>query len=224
MSPTSGYNYVPTRNEIIARAFRIVGRQGEGEPLTAEQLAIGVQALQDMIKSWQNEMVFLWTLVEDSISTVAGTKSYDVSAKNLIGIDKAWYRSNNTDQPIELISYFDYEQLANKSDRSTPISLAYDEQVNGSIWIYPAPADVYTVYFLKVMLMADGETAGSALNFHARWSEALVYGLADRLGDESALPISERQYNHGLAIEKFEKARKGNRARQSQNFVKGAYR
>jgi hypothetical protein len=53
---------MPTRLEVIERAFRIIGVRAEDEGLTADQLANGGDVLDSLFAELGNEATITWTL------------------------------------------------------------------------------------------------------------------------------------------------------------------
>lgn len=53
---------MPTRLEVIERAFRIIGVKAEDEGLTADQLANGGDVLDSLFAELGNEATISWTL------------------------------------------------------------------------------------------------------------------------------------------------------------------
>lgn len=58
----SDYDFNTTRNEIIERAYRIIGKLDPGDTLPGDMMVQAVIALNSLVKSWQSKHVFLWTL------------------------------------------------------------------------------------------------------------------------------------------------------------------
>jgi hypothetical protein len=105
---TSGStDWTRTRDEIIERALRIIGKLGSGQRASAAMTSEGSEALNAMVKSWQSENVFLWTT--EWISTTMATASSEVT-----GTDSAVYTcirdhtSGNTNKPITGADYETY--------------------------------------------------------------------------------------------------------------------
>ena len=73
------YDFALTRNEIIEMAHRKVGALSLGQGLSAEQIDSGVKQLDGMVKSWQNEHVFLWTQRIETVDLVGSDPDYALS-------------------------------------------------------------------------------------------------------------------------------------------------
>jgi len=140
------FDYISTRNQIIERAFRIVGALDLGNPLTAEQLAQGVQALQELTKAWQNEHLFLWTYNALSFSTVAAQVSYSGTlSTELIGIDKAWVVDGDSDLEVQVVPWSRYNEIRDKTLPGRPTIIAMQPGVTPTAYLWPVPDAIYTI-------------------------------------------------------------------------------
>lgn len=215
------YDWNLTRNEIIQRSHRIIGAYNSG--VTADQLSFADTALNSMVKAWQSDHIFLWTLAESTVSLTATNASYSLSSANIIGIDKAWLRINSTEYPLRQVSYREYEEIPQKTDAGQPLAYCVNNAISQTLYVYPTPEASYTFYYLGVKKLADFDAAGDNADFPQRWIDAISYGLAAQLADEYGLPISERQWITAKANEIKEAARRGERENKEEEFVEGAY-
>lgn len=226
---STDFDYISTRNEIIERALRIVGALELGEPMSAEQVAQGSQALNEMVKAWETERVFLWTLKNLSFSTVAGTASYagsalDTSNSSIIGIDAAYYYNGSTEEDLEVISWVEYQKIIDKAVQDIPRLVAVLPNANTiTAYFWPTPAAIYTIKLSAVCRLKDFDSSSSTGDFPSRFTRALVYGLAYDLSDEYSLPVGEKDRIGVKANEALRKAKSSDLDREDDNCVKGAY-
>jgi hypothetical protein len=98
---TTDFDWSSTRNDIMQRAFRIIGVLPLGDSLSGEQQLQAVQALNDMVKAWQTRHVFLWKVQQLTLSLTTGNATYALPTDpSVIGIEKAWLRISNIDTPV----------------------------------------------------------------------------------------------------------------------------
>jgi len=222
---TTDYDFQSTRNQVIERAHRLVlGPQTTA--LSAEEMAYGVLALNEMIKSWQSGHVFLWKLQKLSFSTAATDKDYTLSTDPAVAwVDKAWLVHGTNDvYELEQISYRQYLDIEDPDSTGDPTHFAIDNQLGTPVmYVWPTPTQVKTINYLGVVLLKDAETASDNLDFPVRWSNALTYGLAAHLADEYLLPIRERQHLERKALDFFSQAKRGNNERSSNEHIEGAF-
>lgn len=218
------YDFIQTRDQIIKRALRIVGVLADGDTPTTDQVNNAADALNAMVKRWQNEHVFLWTLTDYQPTIVAGTPNYSLSAQNFNGIHKVFRRdSSGYDFQLEIIKYSEYLEIVTKSLQGYPEKVAFDGKLSSSIYLYPNPSQVFDIHVVGIKLLADFDAAGDSPDAGSNWIDALVYGLADSLADEYILPSTERQYIHAKA-ETFKQSAKGSDVESfDSEFSSGAY-
>lgn len=228
---TTDFDFQSSRDKILQRAFRICGNLALGEPMTAEKLDQGNQILNDMVKSWQAHHVFLWSEYTTTLTLVASTQNYALATDPLVfNIDKAFYRLNSNDTPIEVTSYRKFQDIPNKSETgSQPLVIAmyYDRSTNtnkAAVWPVPnADAAAGTILYTGLCRLKDFDSATATGDFSPAWTNALVYGVADDLADELGLRPSERQIISGKAAKYFALARRGDKAIDDSDFVCGTY-
>lgn len=223
---TTDYNYNATRNQLIERAFRIVGALTLGQTMSAEEVAQGNQALNDLIKDWQNKGVQLWALHLDSIPMVASTSSYALDLDPPVyDITRAYIREGTTDIEVPRMSWQNYQGIYDKSLTGKPTSFAIDTAIVPTLYPYPVPdaSSTYTFYYLGTRKLADLETASGNAEFPARFTRALAYGLADDLADEYKLSISEREKLTQKAERLFSIAKRSQSDFEENEFIKGSY-
>jgi len=223
------FDYLATRNEVIQRAFRIVGALEPGEVLSANMLAQGVDALQQLVKSWSNKHLFLWSFDKSSFATVSTQLLYtitDLSGEDdaIIGLDEAWVVDSTQDLPLEVISYSRYQDIPDKASTGRPLAIAYKPTPNPSFYLWPVPDAVYTIKTLSIYPLKDFDDASGSGDLPAEFQKALTYGLAEDLFDEYPGPMNERTYIAGKAQELFRQAKNADMPVETNDIVEGFYR
>ena len=222
---TSEYDFNVTRNEIIERAYRIIGKLSVGETLSGDMYSQAVIALNSMIKSWQSKHVFLWTIKEFTQTLTAGQASYSLATSDpsVYAIDRAYLKINNTDSACEVASYRQYVDIPNKNAPGDPSVVALDGQINPTLYVWPIPTQTRTLYYTGIVKLKDFDSAAGNADFPVRYIEAITFGLAHKLSYEYGLPIQqsrelERQYQA-----EFGEAKSGERERAEYEFCSGAH-
>jgi hypothetical protein len=221
------YDFNSTRNEVIERAFRIIGALSLGETLSADQILQGVTALNHVVKSWQSDHIFLWTLKALTISPlVGGTATYALSTDPaVIAVDKAFLRQSNKDLPLEVISWRDYQELPNKTDSGDPTCVTIDNLPAPTLYTWPVVSSVTgkSLYLLCITKLKDWDLAAGSGDFPVKFVDALTYSLAANLADEYGLPLGERNQLERKAASFYDIAKRGDRDRSDYEFVSGAF-
>lgn len=228
---TTDFDFQSSRDKILQRAFRICGDLALGDPMTAEKVEQGSQILNDMVKSWQADHVFLWSEYVGSITLVSGTQTYALSTDPLVfAVDKAFYRLNSSDTPIEVTSYRKFQDITSKSETgSQPVVIApYYDRTTGTtkVTLWPVPnttADDGTIVYHGLTRLKDFDNATSTGDFSPAWTNALVYGVADDLADEKGLKLGDKQIISQKAAKYYALAKRGDKAIDDSDFVCGTY-
>lgn len=221
---TTDYDFYSTRNDIIARAFRMIGVLSLGQTLDGDQINQGVNVLNDMVKSWQAKKVFLWTQKTLTFSTVATDSDYVLEDDPpVMWVDSAFITLNGDEYPLASLSKQQYESIPDKEDAGDPTHFYCDNEHSPTIYLWPTPNAVRTIRYIGIVRLQDAETASGTLDFPARWTNALTYGLAYELSNEYKLPLNERGYLRNEAENQFSIAKRSDRSRQTDDFIKGAY-
>lgn len=86
--------------------------------------------------------------------------------------------------PLTQLSKQDYFNIPNKNAIGTPNSFYYDPQLGtGRLYLWPAPEDPqWYLRYTYERTLEDFDAASDEPDFPQEWLDALVYGLAARLG------------------------------------------
>jgi hypothetical protein len=221
------YDFSLTRNEIIETAMRIVGALSPWDALTSDQYTQGVNALNSMIKSWQAEHIYLWTLKQISISLVSGTAAYSLGTDPpAVGLDKVHVVDTSTDElPVEIIPYRDYLDIPNKTDTdSLPVYVTFNHNdTTTPLIVWPVPNASRTLKVLAVTKLKDWDSASGDGGFPVRFQEAIIFNLAARLAPEYGLPLSERRELAAQGNYLLKQARTSDKEFNDHEHVRGAF-
>ncbi len=143
-----------------------------------------------------------------------------------VGITKAFYRSTqNNDLPIELIKLSEYMDKHDKTLKGDPINIALDEDISQPrVYMYPIPDDLTDVInILRIRPLYDYDAPGDTSDFPQRWVEAIIYGLAERLGHVYGLDINELQLLENRHRDAVRKAKRDDSETVTTNFIQSAF-
>lgn len=219
------YDFIQQRNSLIAQAMSKVGALSLGETLSAEQLQQGVLALNALVKSWQSEALFLFTLQLGDVTALA-TSSFSVPTDPAtIAIDKAWVvESDGTETPLEVISWREYLDIKDKATAGKPQKICVSPMPTPLAYVYPVPSDTAVdLNVLYITKLKDFETATEDGGFTSIFANALIYGLAELLSDDYSVPLAERDRLERKASEFLMKAKRYTRDRSDKEFMESAY-
>jgi len=213
--PTSGStNYKSSRKELITASLRTIGVLGQGLLPSDFQLSEANVALNYLIKELNvSHGMPIWKIKTcDPITMVAGQSAYtvglddgtDIQQDAPLKILNAWIRTTqNTDQPLNLISKSIYDQLSSKTAQGAPNQLFYNppggfqgSEMKGTINLFLTPdstaVSAYTLYFTGHYSFDNMQADSDFLDFPSYWHNAIRWALADQLAFEYGLGITER--------------------------------
>lgn len=200
MSTTYSVNAV----KIIDSALRVLGvlRSGDTSNSDSALQTDCLEALNLMIKNWQNFGIEMWSRKATTISNLSAYKSNytikssgaDVNIAVPERIIQAFVTPQaNLDVEVTPISMGDYWGLANKQATGMPNQVAYDFQnTQGVLYVWPVPTvNTYSLTIVYHKPYDDFTNITDAPDVPQRWFEALKWGLVLRLAPEFGRQVSQ---------------------------------
>lgn len=195
-SGVTAYTY--TRDQIINAALRKLTVLSEGVSANSTQLSTGAEALNLLVLQLQPLGLTLWSRKTTTVTMVAGTSSYTLSAPKPLRILQA-YRRNTADQTnvdVEILPDYDFNLLP-PSSTGVPTSVTYQPKVGqGILKVWPTPSSSMpagTTLYVVNQSEIEVFTAGSETpDFPQEWYLTLVYQLAVMLAPEYGIPREDR--------------------------------
>lgn len=188
MTVSNSTDFSSNASTIIIAARRLLGVQAEEEPLTANDLAVGLDMLTRMLKTWEADPdLGTWLYTEGSLTLVASTASYVFGAGGAfttIPFEIVDARINRTQDIVMIpLSRKDYYALPNKTTTGYPTQYFYDRQRdNGTLYVWPVPdVNAGTFKFTYRRRIMDTDAGADNLDIPPEWEEAVTNGLAKRL-------------------------------------------
>ncbi len=189
-----------TALQIIEGAARLLGVLRKGEALDADEAADGLVALNDLIASWSNDELIVYTRTRDTHTLSAGTGSYTIGSGATIDTAKplkiisAFIREDDLDYPVDIINDEDYEALLDKALLSAyPNALNYSNgHPTGTIRLYPVPSVANTLHLLSEKELTGFASLSTTVDLPAGWKRALRYNLALDIAPEydAQIPVT----------------------------------
>lgn len=231
MSATD-YDFLETRTDIISGAYRLCRVVSPDDTPSANQLIIGANLLNTIVKGLQADGIFLWQLVTFTVTVGNAVTTYNLStaatptSPTIVSLHKAFRRDTpNTDVPIEIMSFGKYNSIPMKSDAGDPVVVSLNGQRPPTLYIWPTPASgiTRTLFFVGVARLKDFDSANGSGDFPEAYQMSLRYFLANELGGEYGIPVTERQSFLLQGEYWMKKARQTNIEQNDYEFVRGAY-
>lgn len=186
MSTSGSTDYALVTNTIIDEAFDICGIGSEGEAISADMYARAKRSLNLLVKTWSTSE-HLWLRTERSVTLLASTASYALSPKPTRVIEvRRKVTASGIETPLLEWSRKEYTEMPNKAIDSIPTAFFYDPQLaSGTLYIWPRPstatAAAMTLQLTYLRRIEDFDGSADDPDLPQEWTEALAYGLADRL-------------------------------------------
>lgn len=202
MAVSGSTDFTLTTHDLIVEARKKIGLHESEEPLQADQLTMGKNTLNVMLKAWQVGGVSMSQYTEGEITLSENDYSLDFGsggAFETVPFDMIDVRitRNGSDLPMMELSREEYYAIPRKTQTGYPTQWYYDRQRNGgTLKIWPAAdATAGVLKFTYVRKISDMDSNEDDLDLPQEWYEAVVYGLADRLAEEYGLintPLGNR--------------------------------
>lgn len=190
MSTSGVTTFNLTNDELVKAALRKLAVLGDGQDPSAFQLANGKQALNVMLKTFQTKGMPLWAIAEYDVPMTA-TRVYPLTIPAPLKVIQALRidADGNTTE-LDQKGHMDYNRLPGTGE-GTPTSFWYEP--NGILHIWPTPSDTtQTVRIVYQRQVYDMVSSMDNVDFPTYWLEAVIYGLAHRLGPEFGIPLQDR--------------------------------
>jgi hypothetical protein len=96
----------------------------------------------------------------------------------------------DSDTPIIVFSHEEYQQTPNKTGVGRPNELYYHPRIpDGSVYVWQAPSSsIWRVRMTCLLPLEDFDTSANTADMPQEWLDALVWGLARRLGTSYGTP------------------------------------
>lgn len=177
-----------TALDIIERAYSLLGYKAAGEPLSADDAAYGLSALNSMIDSWNTQRLYIVTVdevvanVSGQTATVGPGMTFN-TARPIEIEDGAFSRINGIDYSIEWVDRVTYERIALKTVTSSfPQYAYYDQELpTGKVYFYPVPAGSIEVHLPMQVQLTSFASLTTDLTMAPGYGRALAYSLAEEL-------------------------------------------
>lgn len=183
-------------NELIEKAFHILGKASEGEAMTPRMYSDGKSSLNLMLKTWEAQP-HLWIMTEGTLAMVANQAAYEFGVTNSkpMRVVSVRRRQNGIDTPMNEMARQEYFDQPNKTQSpSIPVSFYYDPQrTTGMLYLWPAPSAEtvvnFTINFTYWRRLLDVVNSNDPADVPQEWTEALAWNLASAL--ETEYPVND---------------------------------
>lgn len=221
---TTEYDFSLDRGSVIESALSKVGALPLGKTPTGNQTTQAAKVLNSLLKSWQAQHRFQYTLRFETVDLVAADADYNMSTDpKLIDVEAAYFRdSSGLDQELKRLSYSDYTRIKDKDEVGQPLRYAVKFGATNVLYVHPVPNATdaeQDIYLLGIAAIKDADASSDSPDLQEQLHKALVYALAADLADDYALPLREREYLEEKARDEFAALIKFDSDRSDDEFV-----
>lgn len=175
----------------------------EGDDPNSEQLAIGMNRLNDIINLWQTQGIKLFLLSDQSVTLVSGQRDYtffptgDVNIAKPLRAEQGYYLdSSSVLRPIYPLSWDEWLRLSTQTTQGSISQYFVDKQYNKlkvSFWLTPDSTAAGGTAHLMLRTQATLPTMlTDVLVFPPEWFIALRWAFADEVCTGQPQAIMDR--------------------------------
>lgn len=192
-----------TAGDIIDGSLRLLGVLAEGETPSAETSQDALDAMNQMIQSWNTERLSIFSTQDQVRSWPPGTISRTLGPTgDLVGNrpvlldDSTYFRdpASGISFGIKFINQQQYDGIAVKTVTSTYpqvmwINMSYPDI---EMYVYPVPTKVLEFHFISVEELTQPANLATDLTFPPGYLRAFRYNLACELAPEFGVEPSRQ--------------------------------
>lgn len=105
------------------------------------------------------------------------------------------WQTGDTEIPLYLLSYTDYNLLPEKLSTGTPVQIAYQPKIDtGDLAVWPVASSVGDVLLFRCQAEIDIFSNSYTQDFPPEWIRALGWALASELGSSIGVPLQRQGY------------------------------
>jgi hypothetical protein len=184
-----------TAGDIINGSLRLLGVLAEGEVPSAETSQDALNAMNQMIDSWNTErlavfstqdQVFTWPA--STISRTLGPSGNFVGNRPILLDDATYYidASTGVSYGIKMINQQQYDGIAVKTVTSTYPQVIFTNMSypNIEMFVYPVPTRALQWHFISVTELTQPATLATVLSFPPGYLRTFRYNLACEMAPE----------------------------------------
>lgn len=186
------------RTGILRNAYQKLGVVPAGQEPSSDYLAMGSDALNVVLKSWENKGVFLAKVERTTQTLTDGTAAYTTDSDTLDILTRTPYVTDLSavDTRVEIITRGRYMEITTKDDSGQPTLMMVEKTDRVRFTLYPVPDSNYaTITYPRTKLLTDMDAADNTTGLPSKYLKALILETAVELSTHftSAMMIEKRR-------------------------------
>lgn len=165
-----------------------------------------VRSMNLLFNEWANRGINLWTVEQISVPITQGMGIYLLPA-DTVDVVTVVLSTQGNDYRIERRDFDAYAAVVKKDQQSRP-SQYYVERLTAQprLTIWPVPDKPYDLKLWRLRRIQDAGVASNTLDTPFRFNEALIAGVALRIGeknpnlDQARLQLLQTRYNEAMML------------------------
>lgn len=188
-----------TAQTLVTRSMRLAGVIGKGETPDSDESTDGLTALNAMLDSWSIERLFVYYIVEETLTLVPSQATYTMGASGDLNTtrptrieDQCFTRyTGNLDLPLRLIDAVAYHGIVAKTIESNVPMYLFADMQNPLVRLnfYPMPNAAYGAHIFSWKQLQQFSALTTTLALPPGHERAIAYSLAEEFGVEFGVQI-----------------------------------
>lgn len=208
-----------TASRIIRYGYMDSGIIGKQQDPTSEQMAEGMNRLNDIINLYQTQGLKLWLISDTAVTLTAGKATYNFSptgdvvmTKPMKVINGYWVDTDGNRTSLNVMSWEEYLRVSNTTNQGAINAYFVNKQathMDVSFWQIPdSNAALGTAHVLLQQQVTNFVSLTDNMNFPMEWAIALRWALADDLStgqpQEIVMRCQQRAGTFKVALEDWD--------------------
>jgi hypothetical protein len=189
--------------DIINGSLRLIGQLAEGETPSSETAQDALNALNQMIDSWNTERLAVFSTIDQIETWPPGERSRtfgptgDIVGSRPVMIDDSTYfrdPASGISYGLKLINQQQYNGIAVKTVTSTYPQVLWVNMTypNIEMYVYPVPTKVLEFHIVSVQELSQPATLATDLAFPPGYLRCFRYNLACEMAPEFGVEPSRQ--------------------------------
>lgn len=181
MTASSDTTFDLNRSGILRNAYQKLGVVPAGQDPSSDYLAMGSDALDVVLKSWENKGVFLSRSERTTTTLVDGTAEYttDIDTLDILARHSYVTDTGDVDTKVSLISRGRWMEITDKTVTGQPTLMMVEKTDRVRFTLYPVPdSTVSSITYIRTLLMADMDSAANTTGLPSKYLKALIIETA----------------------------------------------
>lgn len=183
--------------DLIKTAMRLIGVLAPGETPTAEEATDGLQALNDVLDTWNTESLALWQTLPVTFATIGGQASYTLGPGGNWNTERptqmfgAYTTVQGVDFPIAEWTLAQYESVGIKTQQQQIVErfVFVNDMPLARVLLYPTPFSAVPITLDLPHLLTQPATIATTLVVAPGYARALQYAVGLELAPQYGSPI-----------------------------------